>query len=274
MFNKLLKILIFALLLSLSSESMAAKIEKVSKDMVLIQLSKDELDDYKANNEYDLYTGKGKKEATIKIVKIKNSKAVAKVVSGKASTKLFIRKQAQSQTKTKSVLAGGPNIYLGGLFSFNLNAMTVTDSLNNSTTLNGTAIGIKGFYDYPLWNSLWVRAVAGLNSFKAEKNCTSCVVDINYLTLDGYAKYMFSKATIRPWLGAFGKFLIPLGSDSTAINNDSVTTTTNYGLAFGIDYVLSQKIMLPFVIEYSVFPSGKGTSSSSISIMAGIGMNW
>lgn len=267
----------FLVITGTQSDAFAAKIRKVKKSKVYLKLSKK--DKFEVGETYTIYTKKGKKRGEVKITKLRKRKAVGKVTKGKARRSYYVRAPKGSKNGFfGSILDGGKNIYAGGLFGFSMDSMSDDKSSKNS---EGTGISIKGFYDHPLFSFMWLRASAGMQQFKSDCAEVNCAVSVNYLTFDGYGRFVFNKKSkFKMWAGPFVSGMFPLGADgSTYISSDGILTTSTYGVAGGLDYKLNKKYMIPIMIEYGMFPSGKSEndttiSASSINIRAGIGMRW
>ncbi len=266
----------------------SGKVVKVKKKLVVIKLSKKEARRYKPNLILNAYTKRGKKRGQIKILKIRKRKAVGRILSGKVKRSYFVKRASKKRKKiTRRRKKGASknyeitnddssrNTYLGVLTGMSQNTLE-TIFAGNPKTLTGSSTGIKMFYDWPLWDSIWVRLSGGLQPFTVDGGCpTECKVNISYITFDGLMKYMISKNKWRFWVGGFFSALVPMSvDDSTVLNKDSIATTSNFGGALGLDYALSDSYMIPLSVGYGLFPDGPDSKSNAVTVSIGFGFKW
>ncbi len=167
----------------------------------------------------------GKRSALIKIAKVKGTKALGKIVKGRAEAGFNLEAEPatassgrkRSGTKSSAATEGSPNrAYWGGMVGYGRDSMdvNVNDSITNAfrekASLSGSGFSAKGLFDYEVFPQAWFRFTTGLEMFKVSGpakcgsgNSQTCDTNINYLTLDFMARYVFGSGMIRPWGGLF-----------------------------------------------------------------------
>ena len=84
---------------------------------------------------------------------------------------------------------------------------------------------------------------------------------------------MFSTGGTRFWFGALYDILVPMTIDSKAVEEDSITNTSFYGAALGMDFVFEPWL---FTVqgEYGIFPPSDEVASTSIGVKLGLGYSF
>jgi outer membrane protein W len=147
--------------------------------------------------------------------------------------------------------------------------------------MSGSGFSARALMDYSLWTHIWFRGMFGLENFKAEggnicgaANNTLCSVDISYLSLDLWGRYLFSTGAIRPWVGIGFNLLFPSSKSSTALEEKSITSTSVIAPGGGVDWFLSPDMYIPIQVEYGLYPPSDTVKANNISIRLGIGMHF
>tara|TARA_B100000749_G_scaffold280898_1_gene280885 strand:+ start:82174 stop:83028 length:855 start_codon:yes stop_codon:yes gene_type:complete len=261
----------------------AGRIVKVKGNKALVKLSKS--DNFKKGQTIPVYTKKGKLVGKVKIVSVKKGRAVAQIV-GKSKLKrgLFVR--AKSKSKPNKERPTGQAIMVGGIIGMQSDTMTVEKEGDPTRDLAGSGFSVKAFADFPLTSTWNLRAGVGLQQLStkdagdstcldSDSNPAVCEVNINYFSADGLIRYMFSEGSFRPYAGAHLGLLVPTGSDVTAIDEDSVASTSFYGVSFGFDWHFGNgNSMIPFQVDYGLYPPSEDVSASSLIIKVGYGFRW
>lgn len=283
--NHLLYAFGFTILIAcMHSTSNAAVVKRVKGQSVLVDL---ESDTAQEGDTYFLIDEDGKKKAIVKISKVKETQAIAKVMKGKPAegmTLLFRPKKEASGEKAYQ----GPTqsrAHMGALFGFSMADMTV--KVNNGTTitnenLKGPSFSGLAFFDYAFWEKIGIRSSIGVQQFNAtgDKKCganlanQTCDANILYANLNFMGRFVFSSGEFRPWIGAGAGFLFPLSKSSTALTTSSITNTSiGFGGA-GFDWFLSPTDFIPLSVEYGMLPSSSDVSANLISIRLGYGTSF
>lgn len=240
-------------------------------------------------------TSTGKKKGIIKILKVKNSRAIGKLMKGKAKPgyTLLVRKK-KSKTAKKGKKKRGKrgkksraseqktaSMYWGGMLGFAQNTMSVKFPNDAGTAdLSGSGMSAKGLFDFALFSSLWFRGLVGAETFDVKgtatqascNSSTDCKVTLTYLTADLWGRFIFSKGSFRPWGGAGFLLLFPMTKDVTALDEKSVTNTSNFALGLGFDWYIGKSSFIPFQVEYDLYPSSEQVTANSIAVRIGFGM--
>ncbi len=137
--------------------------------------------------------------------------------------------------------------------------------------------------DYKLNPSWVIRAMAGLESFNASGEATtaicveaddttlttSCETSISYLTIEGFILYYLTNSKYSFWLGAGAGFGLPSGAESTAVDEDSISTASLVSGTVGLDIALSSSSYIPIQAQYTILPSSSTVSGNLIAFRIG-----
>jgi hypothetical protein len=274
-----------------SSPAWAAKVSKVKGKKLLIELEGETVE--KGQAFFILGSG-GKKKGILKIVSIKGDKAIASLGKGKATEgdTLLARESSGSSGSSKGKSSSSASeqkssststMAWGILLGMGMNSMSVDLDITPAQTasLAGSGISYKALFDYALFEKIWFRGTLGMESFAAEGDVVStacgnaiCKVNIQYLTLDFWARYLFSLKTFRSWLGAGFTLWFPMSKETTALEESSITNTSVMAIGGGFDWYMNDKFFVPFQFEYGMLPASEQVSATTIAIRLGIGMNF
>ncbi len=286
----LCRLVCLALGLSFSTLALAAQITKVSGSSALIELQGEPA---MVGDTYFALDASGKKKAILKISKLKGDKAIAKIGKGKVESGMTSQKRAggssgSSGSGTSTASSGGgastSRAFIGGMLGFAMDSMTA--AVNNRTTnakigdadMKGNGFSGKAMFDYEVFDQIWFRGMAGVEQFSVAGSlntnntaafCTSCSVNITYLSFDFIGRYVFSKSTFRPWVGFGVSLLFPATKESNALNSSSIGTTNVLAPQGGFDYFISRNSYIPVSIEYGILPKSATVDASWIAIRAG-----
>ncbi|MCB0421124.1 MAG: hypothetical protein KDD61_09010 [Bdellovibrionales bacterium] len=284
--------------LPFQNNAQAHEVSKVKGKKVLITVEDGEMGQ---NLLFYTLTPSGKKTGIVKIMKVKNSRAIGKILKGKVKAGYLLQlrekkgqKSAQKSSDRKSnrrdkTSDATGNMYWGGIFGFATSSMSVKFANDAGTAdLTGSGMSAKGLFDFALFNSLWFRGLVGAEIFDVKgtakdsagaataacNNSSECKVALTYLSADLWGRYIFSKGGFRPWVGAGFLLLFPLSKEVTALDEKSVTNTSNFALGGGFDWFFGKKknMFVPFQVEYDLYPSSEQVSANSIAVRIGFGM--
>lgn len=288
------------------TEALAASVTQVKGKKALLELSRAE--DAQVGEEFFAVEISGKRRALLRIVQIKNGRALADIVKGKAQVgHEIVRKGARpisqevppeeaeepgsspvadayerGQPRSRDTGAGWGLI--GEMLQMDLKvdftAGTGSQQRNVSAALKGSSFGVSGFYDYPISPALQIRGLAGVEQLKAAgtistADCeasTNCTFNVSYLSLHGQAKYNFLRnSTMKAWVnGGFG-FLLALSKSSTVVDTSSISTDQIYSFGAGADIKMGRKTFLPVSIEYGIFPPSETVKANILFLRVGYG---
>ncbi|MFZ4402974.1 MAG: hypothetical protein ACOYOK_02630 [Pseudobdellovibrionaceae bacterium] len=287
--------------MGLNKIASAAEVQAVKSEKVLIILSAEDQKQTQAQTQFYLvHPQTRKKTAIIQVLQVKENKAVAKIIKGKAE-KGFItqaykpgRNVAQAEgenyLRADSKASAGylkslSHSYgvLGYALSNSMSAKRTSTAATASSSMVGTGFGVGGYYDYVFNPNMVFRASAALEQFQVSgtisnppgcESSTACTVNILYGSGYGLGKYYFtSHNRYRFWGGAGAGYLIALSKTSSILNESQISTNQVYVLAAGADWQISRKNYVPISIEYSSFPASDTVTASFIAIKAGWAWN-
>lgn len=270
------------------STSDAAVVKRVKGQSVLVDL---ESDSAQEGDTYFLINDEGKKKAIVRITKVKESQAIAKVVKGQAVEGMtLLYRPGKKETQGADSAAYGAQrsrTNFGALAGFSMANMTVKLSTSTAATTNqnqdltGASFSGHMFFDYALFEKLGFRGTLGVQQFNAsgEKVCGSignqtCDANILYANMNGMFRFLMSTGDFRPWIGGGFGFLFPLSKSSTALASSSITNTSIGFGAGGFDWFINQTDFIPVSVEYGILPSSTDVSANMISARIGYGTSF
>ena len=281
------------LLFLISLSAQAAKIAKVKGKKVYIML--DSRIEAQKGDIFVVMDKKGKKKGLIKVKKVKGSRALGSL-KGKAkkgwtlklrgSTKKAKGKKGKEDRYAHLKKGTASGSYYGVMAGFATNSMTATIDQSNSTTadvdMSGSGFSGRLLFDYALWTSIWFRGMLGIENFATEgdkkicgsNNDEACDVEISYLSLDLWGRYVFSSGNFRPWIGLGFNLLFPSSKASTAIDEDSITSTSVFAGGLGFDWFFKPDMYLPVQFEYGMYPASNTVSANYMAIRFGVGIDF
>ncbi len=292
----MITLILLPLTMLLTTNAHAAKIAKVSGKKVYILLNPQE----KAQSQDTMIVKdpKGKSVGAVKIVKVQGNKALGQLRKGRAqkgwSLNLVGSKGGKSQAKNRQEQADLnkvdpqkiPTTFYGVMGGFAINNMQAQidqgDSTTKSADMSGNGFSGRAFFDYSLWPSIWFRGMLGLENLTASSdgkicgptNNTSCEIEISYLTLDLWGRYLISQGTFRPWVGLGFNLLFPSSKVSTAIEEKSITSTSVIAPGLGFDWFIKNNMYIPVQLEYGMFPSSDTVKANYMAVRFGIAINF
>lgn len=266
----------------------AGKVVKVKGKKVYIVFDADEGGTFAEGDMFNLTDAGGKKKALIQIKKVKGLKAIALLKKGKAdkgfgtSFRSAGKKGELAETDDSSS-SSSPSSHnsmqsrFGAMFGYGVAGQDV-DQGSSVSAQTGSSMAIKGAYDYPLLQTVSLRALGGVELFSVSGmgeplNSTAQATvgtDITYLSLDGVLKWSFVQTNSMNFyaLGGVG-FLYPLTKSSDVIVEDSIESLGVGEFGAGVEFKWG-KWLVPVDFTYYYFPSGEDVKTSLYSIKAGI----
>lgn len=272
-----------------ASPAFSAQVAKVKGRSLLIDTQGD---DVRPGEIYFVIDLNGSKKAIIKIMKVKGQKALAKLGKGRPQAGMALQKRGASAPRTARSSSQGSSsssysgtlapAYWGGLLGIGMDSMTadVIDSNNikrGTASTSGMSFSLMGLYDHRLFDKVWFRGIAGMETFKSSggSQCgasqnQSCDVNITYLSANAIGRYLFSEDQVRSWIGGGVALMFPAAKDSNLLEDSSITST--YALIFtgGVDWQLSPNMYVPISIEYAMLPKSETVEASWIQLRLGM----
>ncbi|MCB0357948.1 MAG: hypothetical protein KDD40_13115, partial [Bdellovibrionales bacterium] len=105
-------------------------------------------------------------------------------------------------------------------------------------------------------------------------NDSACDVEISYLALDLWGRYVMTQGTFRPWVGIGFNLLFPSSKASTAIDEESITSTSVFAGGLGFDWFFKSDMYLPVQIEYGIYPSSDTVKANYLAARFGVGIDF
>lgn len=251
----------------INSYAEAATLIQIKNQKTLIDL---EGHDASVDEVYDV-VGTAGKSGQIKIIQVKNNKAIGQIIAGSVAVgqKLRTNSNVQSSPRTvskKDIVIRHDLMQFSILGKLMMNTITTKQADNNAlprtetVTMNGTNIGITAALDYPLSPQYTFRGQLGLEPIAVKgtaqylscngRTSTDCNVSINYLAGAGYLRYDFIKSENVLWGAIGGTLKMPISKSSTALRTDDINMANTLGLMFGYDYNFDNKTYIPATFEY------------------------
>ncbi len=273
-----------------SPVAQAATLMQIKNQKTLISL---EGLDATVGEVYDVVGASGK-SGQIKIVQVKNNKAIAQVLNGSVAVGQKLRTNSSVQAPSKSIrkkdiVIRHDLMQISVLGKLMMNTFVTKQADANAiprtetVTMNGTNFGATGALDYPLSSQYTFRGQVGIESIAVKgtaqylscngKTSTDCNVNINYLVGGGFLRYDFIKSENVVWGAIGGTLKMPISKSSTALRNDDINMANTLGLMFGYDYNFDNKTFIPMTFEYhySFNTSETVPAINQIALQAGYG---
>lgn len=289
------------LLWSLSSVSEAATIAAIKGTKAIVNLDGDQLK--VGDSLYAINPSSGKKTGLVKVLQIKNDKAMVEIVKGKALKGGSLQAKSASGSTASNSTSGSAssssrrnqeptpdytrafesskgnksfgyhkslvNSY-GALGGLQINNMTI-----DNTKLTGTGMNLGGFYEYAFSDSLAVQGLGSFDQFNVENANTKQNVKIGYLSLYGLGKWYLLQTQYRAWVGGGFGFLYAMSkSQANALKLDSISSNQVFTVNFGLDYQLNRNHYIPVSFSYVIFPDSDKSVSGINSMQFKIGWGW
>lgn len=299
---KLTRLFTACLFLLWTSSSLAASVSAVKDSKILINLEDDSTTE--GDEFYLINPASGKRAAIIRIKQVKNQKALAELVRGKADIGFTLQAKApspmstdvpssansetQSERKSTSYLRTLKDSYgvLGGYIMNTMNAdVSYKDGFGvtqtTSANMSGSGFTVGGFYDYAFNSDFVGRGLASVDQFNvagtasaaACTSSTNCDAKINYLSLYALGKWYPLQSKYRAWIGGGMGYLLALSKSSTALNEAQISTNQVFTIALGSDIQMSRKNYIPVSLEYNLFPASSTVKANMIVVKAGWAWN-
>jgi hypothetical protein len=240
----------------------------------------------------------GKRIGIVVIKQAKGGKAIGEVTKGRAEIGASVSKGGStasssggggSDSSGSSSSGSSGKSKMGILWSYGSHsfAMDIAETATSSNRVNSKLAGssflnLKGFYDYPLSNSLNIRAAVGIESFDAKstlananKFCdktNSCSVSYTYLALEGMGQFNYlNSGGSRGWIGLGYSFLVAMQKKKNIANLEDSSTNQMVLFSTGYDIGLSGGAIMPIAIDYGLFPGSSDVKVSSMYLRLGYG---
>lgn len=294
-------ILIFSTLVLFSFQAYSAQVLKTKGSAVLIDALGDNLE---VGGLYYLVQN-GNKKGILRIIKLKPGKALGRLLKGTAQpTWSLVKRSSKKRRATVKAPAPAPEpsytrssvskkrssshsskkLSLGFALGYSQNSSEVNfTNPSGTSSLSGSSMSYEVIADYMLYKNFGAKFSLGMQNFLAEdssnRRCVGsagtltepCTVDLSYINLDIWLKYYFTQGSLNLWGGAgLGVLFAPKYNSTTAVKEEDLATTTLIQVGGGLDYRLSNKISIPFWLEYGLYPSSDTVTMNSISGYLGL----
>ena len=289
-------------LLMATGPSFGAVVLKIKNSKILIDSEGVEL---KPNQYFLLINKDNKKTAIVKILAIKDGKAVAETIKGDpegnerlvivakkaAATETNKEQNAEKESRRDEIYATKRNeglvnraALLVGSFSNTLK-VTVNDNVSEETLeATGKSIGLAGAYEYKVSSWFSFYGLATYEQFKSEgsstilgcngQTSTACNTAITFLGAGGFLRVNLDYSPAIYWLG-FGIFYkSPLSKNSTALTETNIKASHSTSIALGFDYSFGGNYFIPVIIQKQVYGKIDSSTLSSTSLHIGIGKSF
>ena len=268
----------------------AATLMQIKNQKTLINL---EGHDASLGEIYDVVGSSGK-SGQVKIMQVKNGKAIAQVLNGSVAVGQKLRTNSNVQAaakpgRKKDIVMRHDLMKISVLGKLMMNTFTTKQADNNAiprtetVTMNGTNFGATGALDYPFSTQYTFRAQVGVESIAVAgtsqylscngKTSTNCNVNINYLVGGGFLRYDFMKSDNVLWGAIGGTLKMPISKSSTALRTEDINMANTLAFMLGYDYNFDNKTFIPLTFEYhySFNTSETVPAINQIALQAGYG---
>jgi hypothetical protein len=293
MMNKFLMIGFLLFCSSVSSYAFAAQVIKVKGTKVGINLDGLEV---AIGDQFILINDRDKKVGLIKIIFLKDGKAIGEILKGKSFGNERLTPFSRSNpsgplpmppallTKKEKSFRNDHMIFSLGYYIDQFNITLSDGTSDESIKTTGSTIGFNAAYDYQLSPSFSLLASAGYQPFHTQgeasifgcgdQDTTTCTTDIKYLALGVMPRFNYNFSKLNLWVGAGGAFMIPISKTSNAVTAESIGINLIYSMSLGFDYYYSSKYFFPVSLTKDFYPKAKINSMDVTSLKFGFGYNF
>ena len=226
------------------------QVAQVKNKKILLQ-SKSENEKFQVDEIYSLFDSNHKRTGSVKIIAIKDTRAVARLIEGHAEVGqraiLSLSKESNSSFK-----------FGIGLKLMQNDVSVVQSFLGTKETVNlsGTNFGFNTFLGYLLTEKILTKIILGfemhdlkvtaLQTVCGGSTTNQCALKANYLTVGGRLNYEFESF----WLGIGGDYKSGFGIETNAFYSDDVKSKANLNFEIGKNFHFNQKQYIPISIGY------------------------
>ena len=270
------------------SNAYAAQISKVKGDQVLI----DGIDSDSPVTEGDKFFVMidGKKKGLVEITKAKGTKAIGKIVKGKAEANAELQaasapapkkvakssKRGKGKSKKKksedddSPLAG---LFWGGLLGIGMDSqsVTITNTTTQTVSMSGMGYNLRAFADMPFTDQFGGIARVGIEQMNLSGS-SGASTTITYLSGDILARFDIIQGTFVPFVAAGVSINMPVAQSSTVLG--TIASVMTFPIDAGFRYSLDTDMYIIGLAEYMYFPSSANVSTSVIAVRGGLGLRF
>jgi hypothetical protein len=275
-------------LVFLVSSAQAARVSKVKGDQVLIDGVED--GSMGVGDKYFVMID-GKKKGLVEITKAKGSKAIAKIIKGKAEADAELapvaapKKVAKSSgskrkksKKKKNGDEGSPvdGLFWGGLLGLGIDSQSVT--IQNPTTLTSQTVAMSGmgyslraFGDLPFTDQLGAIARVGIEQMNLS-GASGASTSIMYLSGDILARFDIIKGSFVPYVAAGISVSMPVAQSSSVLG--TIASVMTFLADGGVRYYIDDDMYIIGLAEYMYFPASSNVTTSIIALRGGLGLRF
>jgi hypothetical protein len=269
-----------------SFNSEAAKITQVKGGQVLIDITGDVA--ITEGAKYYVIID-GKKKGAVEITKVKGSRAIAKILKGKAEVDCDLQPLAPAGTETvkagankdekkeepEEELSPTSGKSYGLLVGLGLDSQTVTSPLTSvSTATTGMGYSAKVFGDIQISGPLGVIARLGAEQINLS-GAGNASTNILYATGDVLLRYNFLYGEyFAPFVSLGMGLHFPLAKSSTLLDTPNISSTMVFFGGLGFTFSTGDTSYILVEGEYGYFPSTSYVTTDIIAIRAGMGFHF
>lgn len=284
--NLFLQGILFLTLLGLPTNAQSATLTQVKGSQVLVDLQDSPLQISEGQKYFVVVDGK--RRAIVQITQVKGSKAIGKILKGKAvvggqlsspgsrgdnSGEQRRATRSRQEREEESRMSGNSTFgFLGG-YSLDKQDLSVTNSsgATTSTSMSGSGFNFKVFIDLTLTDSLGVIGRFGAEQFSVKDSTGAFKTDILYGTGDLLLRYSFSDGDFVPFLTAGMGLHIPISKTTNALVADNISATTVFLGGLGANIAIGSSSYMTIMGEYGYFLPSANVTTNLIAIRAGFG---
>lgn len=242
-------------LLVLPSLALAGTVTQNKNDKVIVDFARE--DTPAANDRFFILDQETHKEiGIIEILKTKESRALGKLLKGKAKpgdttdiAKPGRKKTEEDREPAESNVVNTRNRRAGGErssgkksnFGVGLNFVFTSVYIKNSVgdgAVTGSGFGVRGFFDMPFSSSSGpgfnLTASAGIHPFNVKSTIAEFSYEVNgtLLALEGVVRYAFERRNQGFWIGGGIDLMTPINSTTTEKPKSQTAPVGSGGINF------------------------------------------
>lgn len=288
--NKVLALIIVNFISFSTYNAFSYEVIKIKNKKLLLKFLPDET--VQTKDTFYVINNRGKKKAIIIILKVKGSKAIAKILKGKAQVgwSLKLRKRAIAKPRIQNTYSAEPSIsrpsyakknkklfnHLSFLWGYASNSLKIGNLSHSDSSVFNFETNTTFFL--PKNPMFGLRILSSSENFKLKATCSNgstnvdCNTDIVYMGGGALAVAQIPVSSkLSVWAGLGLKLLIPLSKTVAKLNKDynyidesSIKLTSSFIVSGGLTFNLSPKFSIPLNLNYTMLPSSQAIDSHSI----------
>lgn len=158
---------------------------------------------------------------------------------------------------------------------------SVTQQVTSENKMSGSNFGIyfeiikskNEFFEWLAHAGYEVFHVSSKDSltYCPSRSAEVCNVEISYLSLGLMPRFTWRRETFQIWSGAGINVKQPITKKASAILQSEIQSTSTYGIALGIDFLVGGKLTVPIEVQQQYFFNSETVETRQLVFKVGLG---